>query len=163
MSKASFVIEGFAAEPKHRVSQSGKRMMDVSVAHTPRRKNKQTGEWENVTDQNGAEVTLWARATFFGDMADFLATQVRKGVLVRLEGEPRVNAYTDNGGQAKASIDIQFASLSIVPMKPRQDAPQGGFGGGSPQGQGQWAQPPVNAPQTGAQGFGGGFDQEQPF
>lgn len=140
MSKASFSIEGFAAEPKQRTSQNGKRMLDISVAHTERRKNKQSGEWENATDRDGNEITLWARATFFDEQADLLAQKVAKGTLVRIEGMPRLNAYVDNSGQARAGIDIQFASLSIIPR-----ASGGGSGGGS------WA----SAPQQSQGGFQG--------
>lgn len=158
MSKAVFSIEGFAAEPKPRTSQNGKRMLDISVAHTERRRNKQSGEWENVTDRDGNEVTLWARATFFDDQADLLAREVSKGTLVRIEGMPRLNVYTDNAGAAKASIDVQFATLSIIPR-----GSQGGSGGGyqAPPAQQSWG-----APQNGAQeagGFGDSFADTSPF
>lgn len=162
MSKANFSIEGFAAEPKQRVSKDGRQMLDVSVAHSPRRFNKQSQQWEPVKDRDGNDVTVWARATFFDDMAEFLQSQVMKGTLVRLEGEPRVNAYLDSGGQAQASIDIQFASLSIVPLKPRQDAQQQWSGVSSGAGAGAWSSGGVNGAQNGAQDAGG-FEGEVPF
>ena len=151
MSKANFVIEGFAAEPRQRTSQQGKHMLDISVAHSPRRRNKQSGEWEDVTDQNGNKITIWGRATFFDDMAKYLATTISKGLFVRLEGEPRVNAYINNDGQAQASIDIQFASISVVPIPPKNDNAQQG-----------WAQP-SNQGQPAPDNFGGGFDPDEPF
>lgn len=138
-------------------------MLDISVAHSPRRFNKQSQQWEPVKGRDGNEVTLWARATFFDDMADFLQSQVVKGTLVRLEGEPRLNVYEDNGGRPAASIEIQFASLSIVPLKPRQDAPQAWSNatGGSSAGVG--SSPGGNGAQGGFQG--GGFESfaEEPF
>ena len=128
MSKASMVIEGFAAEPKARVSQSGARMLDVSVAHSPRRFNKQSQQWEPVRDKDGQEITTWARATFFDEKADAVHAAVQKGTLVRMEGEPRLSVYTNSQGQAQASIDLQFADISVVVQKPRSGAqqPQGG-------------------------------------
>ena len=159
MSKALFSIEGFAAEPKPRVAQNGKRMLDISVAHTERRKNKQSGEWENVTDRDGNEITLWARATFFEDQADLLAATVSKGTLVRIEGMPRLNVYVDNAGVAKAGIDVQFASLSIIPRA----ASGGGNGGGSGGPGDQWAQPASNGAQGGSQSFPGPGGFDQPF
>ena len=162
MSKALFSIEGFAAEPKPRVSQNGKRMLDISVAHTERRKNKQSGEWENVTDRDGNEVTLWARATFFEDQADLLAATVSKGTLVRIEGMPRLNVYVDNSGNARGGIDVQFASLSIIPRA----ASGGGNGGGSGGPATQQAQNEWSAPQgdPGASGQSGrDWDEEAPF
>lgn len=157
MSKANFSIEGFAAEPKQRVSQAGRTMLDISVAHSPRRFNKQSQQWEPVKDRDGNEVTVWARATFFDDMADFLHGQVTKGTLVRLEGEPRVNAYLDNGGQPRANIEIQFASLSIVPLKPRQDAQQQWSGASSGVGMDSWSSGVANDAQTAD--FGDGFSE----
>lgn len=158
MSEANFVIEGFAAEPKQRFSQAGKSMLDISVAHSPRRKNRDTGEWEDVVNRSGQKVTVWARATFFGDQADFLATQVQKGTYVRLEGEPRVNAYLA-GNDPAANIEIQFAKLSIIP---RQQRAQGGSG---VSGQSGWHHPAPADSQgfTGPSSDFGSFDDPQPF
>lgn len=162
MSKATMTVEGFASEPKARVSQSGKQMLDVAVAHTPRRFNKQANQWEDVTDKDGQKVTTWARATFFDEKAAAVAAVVQRGTLVRLEGEPRLNPYTDGQGKAAASIDLQFADISLVVQAARQDAPQPGFGSGTPaqaptgQGQADWGAPAAS------QGFGDGFGG-QPF
>lgn len=158
MSSATMTIDGMTAEPRSRVSQSGRRMTDLAVAHTPRRFNKQSQQYEDVLDQDGQKITTWARATFFDEMADVVAN-IGKGTLVTMTGEPRVNVYTNNQGQPAASLDLQFASVALVVQKPRQNAPQGGFGGGSPQGQGSWASAPAQAPQNGA----GGFDDSAPF
>ena len=153
---AKMEIVGLAAEPKQAVTKSGDPVLNVSVAHTPRRKNQQTGEWEDAGD------TLWVSAAFFGDEATFLAGHVRKGLSVRLEGEPTLRTYSAQDGSARGQMELKRAALSIIPRRPRQDAQQGGFGGGSPQGQGQWVQPPANGAQNGAQaapgGFGDGFD-----
>ena len=151
MSKATLSIEGYVAEPKQRVSQNGKAMLDISVAHSPRRFNKQSNQWEDVTDQQGNKITLWIRATFFEDYAQLYAQHVTKGSYVRLEGEPRLNVYTDNGGNTNANIELQFAQLSIIPRRTAND--QGGY----QQAQQQWSQP---AAQPASSGFDGG---EVPF
>lgn len=156
MSYAHTRIEGFAAEPKQRVSQNGKSMLDISVAHTPRRLNKQTNEWEDVTDRNGAKITVWARATFFDEEAHEFARLVGKGTLIEVEGEPRVSAYLDNGGQPQASIELHRPKLKIIPRAPRQGVP----GAGSGVGAGSWSSGQGSGPQSAD--FGGGFDDE-PF
>jgi len=80
-----------------------------------------------------------------------------------LEGEPSLRTYLAQDGSARGQIELKRAALSIIPRRPRQDAQQGGFGGGTGQGQGDWVQPPVNGAQNAEQGFGGGFADEQPF
>ncbi|KUF05680.1 single-stranded DNA-binding protein [Leucobacter sp. G161] len=165
MSKATLVIEGFAAEPTARTTQTGKRMLDVSVAHSPSRFNKQTNQWEDVLDKDGQKITTWARATFFDEKADAVQQLVSKGALVRLEGEPRLNVYMNNQGQAAASLDIQFAHISLVVQAARQGSAQQGQGGA---GQSGWATAPTEpfggvTGDPGAGGFGGGFQDENPF
>lgn len=160
MSQARITIRGNAAEPKQRISQSGKTMLDISVAHTARRKNRDNGEWEDVTDQRGEKVTLWARATFFDDDAHEFARVVGKGDLIELEGEPRPNAYVDNAGNPRASIDIHRAILKIVPRASRNGASRGSTG----QGAASQSSDPWSTTQNADTGNGfGDFDEEQPF
>lgn len=162
MSKANFWIEGFASEPKPRTAQNGRRMLDVSVAHTPRRFNKQSNQWEDVTDQGGEKITLWARATFFDEKADAVFAAVSKGTLVRMEGEPRLSVR-EHEGKTYTNLELQFADIAVVVQKPAQST-QGGYGGGSGAGVGEWSQPPVNGAQNGAGDFGGGgFHDTTPF
>ena len=153
MSSARMTIEGFAADPRQRVTNDGTPILDVSVAHTPRRRNKASGEWEDVVDRDGNKITTWARGSFFGDHAMYLATVVSKGALVRLEGEPRLNVYTDGQGQAKAGIDLNFPSIYLVPRPVQEMSPVGGG-----QAQQQWQQQ-----QDGQAGFGSSFDDQSPF
>ena len=147
---ARMTVTGFAQEPRQRVSQSGKPLLDVGVAHNKRRKN-QSGQWENATDKDGNELVMWVRATFFEDEALFLANEIRKGDFIELEGEPMVRAYTDNSGSAKASVELSGAVVKKLPRAAR--------GGGS--------NASSAAPGTGG-GFGGfgaagGDFSEQPF
>lgn len=120
MSEARMTITGYTTEPVQRISQSGKAMLDVSVAHTPRRKNRQTGEWEDVTDKDGQKLTLWARARFFEDEADHMARHLAKGMYVEIEGEPRLNAYVDNEGNPAASLELYRPVVKIIPRASRQ-------------------------------------------
>jgi single-strand DNA-binding protein len=146
MSKATTVFEGFIAEPRQDKTKAGKDRLTVSVSHTPRRKNQTTGEWEDAGD------TVWARAAFYDDEAHHLAGLLSKGDFVRVEGEPRLSAYVDKDGNARAGLDLWFPALAIVPRAPRN----GASGGGYPASAGQQSQGAWNPPQN------GGFDG-QPF
>ncbi len=150
MSKATAVFEGFISEPRSAVTKGGKPVLTVSVGHTPRK--KEGDQWVD------AGPTVWARASFFDEQADHLHGVLSKGDFVRVEGEPRLNVYTDRDGAAQASIDLWRPSLSIVPRAPRG----GGSGGGWAQGAGVGSSGAQNAPQG---GFGdpGEFGSPEPF
>lgn len=81
------------------------------MAHTPRRRNKQTGEWED------AGPTSWFRVSLWRDDVDKYAS-LRKGTLVVVKGEPVVRAYDGKEGAA-ASIDVKFARVSVIPQRDR--------------------------------------------
>ena len=149
MMTAKLIVSGLAAEPVQRVSNSGKVLLDISVAHNERVRDKQTGEWSNVKDQDGNEIVFWTRATFFDEQATFLASVISKGDRIELEGEPRVRAYTDKSGNARAGVELRGAVVKTLPRAPR--------GGGSNAGWGAPAGVDASGPVNGAQnGFGGG-------
>ncbi len=162
MSELNVDVEGFiATDPVQGTTQNGKPYLQVSVAHNERRKNQQTGQWENAKDQAGNDIVSWIRATFWEDEATAFASQLSKGTLVTLRGRGRVTAYIDKAGEARGQVEVLWPKCAVVPRKPQQ-AQGGGFGGGTPaqastgQGQADWGAPAAS------QGFGG-FDDEQPF
>ena len=109
---------GHDAEIKY--TQSGKPVASVSVAHTPRRLNEQTRQWEDAGD------TIWVRLTFWDKQAE-AALHIKKGMRVIAEGTPRVSAYTGQGGEARASLDLRVNSWGITPKpqnNPQPQAPQ---------------------------------------
>lgn len=121
MAKPRMIIEGLAAEPRQRVSQDGQHhMLDISVAHTPRRFNEHSQQWENETGRNGEDLTLWARATFFNEQAHHLATLISKGMLLELEGEPRITTY-EKDGETRVNLDLHKPIVKIIP-RPTKDS-----------------------------------------
>lgn len=156
MSKATLKIEGFLAEPRSSVKRDGGQVLNLSVGHTPRRKNKQTNEWED------AGPTIWVQAAFFDEQAEFLATQVGKGVLVQLEGEPQLRVWESNG-KSGVNLELKFAQVAVIPRPQSgqggQGGSTGGFGGGNSSTGG-------NGSQTGGQEWaspGAEYDGPAPF
>ena len=152
---ANMEVVGNLAEPKHAVSRDGKAILNLSVGHTPRRKNQQTGEWEDAGD------TLWVRATFWEDEADFIGQKVRKGMRVHLEGEPQLSVREHNG-KTYTNLELKRPSIMFLPQRAPQGgqgASSGGYAAGSPQA--------GNAPQNDGWATGGqpafGGDNEAPF
>ena len=116
MSNASIVIEGYlSSDPKVGSTQSGDNYAGFSVAHTPRRKNRDTNEWEDAGD------TLWVNVTLWREDADRFAAHLVKGVQVRVEGEPILRDWESNGKSGK-NLEIKFPKVSIIPAKGAQQS-----------------------------------------
>lgn len=118
MTNITLRIDGTAGrDAEIRYTQAGKPVASVSVAHTPRRLNEQTQQWEDAGE------TTWVRLNFWDKQAE-AALHIKKGMRIVAEGTPRVSAYTGQGGEARASIDLRVYSWGITP-KPQnnQQAP----------------------------------------
>lgn len=112
-----------SADPELRFASTGTAMCTISVPDQKRRKNPQTNEWE---DQSA---TTWFRATVFKDAAEALAEHARKGDSVVLTGELITREWTNKDGEVKSSLEVDFATVAVVPRAPqaqRQQAPTGG-------------------------------------
>lgn len=118
MTSITLRIDGTAGrDAEIKYTQSGKPVASVSVAHTPRRLNEQTQQWEDAGE------TTWVRLNFWDKQAE-AALHIKKGMRIVAEGTPRVSAYTGQGGEARASLDLRVNSWGITP-KPQnnQQAP----------------------------------------
>lgn len=150
MSKATLTIEGFVARDPELKYHDGRAVTNVTVPHTPRRKNRQSNEWED------AGPTLWVQASFWEQQAEAVVEAVRKGTLVTITGQPELNVFTKQDGSTDAQLRLKFGTLAVIPRSGGQQAQ----GGPNTAGAGDWASAPVNGPQTGAQSFD---DSSVPF
>ena len=154
------VVGNLTADPEMRYTGSGVPFASFTIASTPRTFDRQTNEWKDGE-------ALFLRATVWREFAEHVANSLTKGTRVIARGNLRQRSYDDKGGQRRTSYELdvdeigpslRYATAQVTRTQARGQG--GGFGGGSGQGQGEWAQPPANAPQAGAQGFGGGFESE---
>lgn len=152
MSKATFTVEGFVAKTPELGSHNGKSVTNVTVPHTPRRKNQQTGQFED------AGPTLWVQASFWGEDAEAIVATVGKGTLVTITGQPELNVYTKQDGSSDAQVRLKFATLGVIPRgvsQGRAGQPQTPPATDEP-----WSTP--TGPQNAFQG-GAGFGDNTPF
>lgn len=156
------VVGNLTDDPIMRYTNSGVPFASFTIASTPRTFDRQSNEWKDGE-------ALFLRATVWREFAEQVANSLTKGMRVIARGNLRQRSYDDKDGQRRTSYELdvdeigpslRYATAQVTRTQARGQG--GGFGGGSAQGQGEWAQPPANAPQTGAQGFGGGFESE-PF
>jgi len=107
-------------EPEVRNTQSGMAIMRLGVAVNDRRKNQQTGEWEDVPN--------FIDCVMFGTRAENVSRYLRKGSKVAIEGKLRWSSWEDKQGGKRSKIevvvdDLEFMSRDGGDGGQRQSAP----------------------------------------
>ena len=133
-----------------RRTQSGNEILSWGMAVNDRRRNAQTGEWEDYA--NFLDVVL------FGNRAGSLSGIMRKGMKVTVEGKLRWTQW-ERDGQKRSKVEIVADEVELPPRGAQdgQQAAQRPQAGGYAYGGG-------NAPQTPPQQPRGGYqvDYSQP-
>lgn len=110
-------------DPELRATQGGMQVLSFGVAVNDRRRNQQTGEWEDYPN--------FVDCTMFGNRAEALSRILRKGMKVAIEGKLRYSSWEDkNGGGRRSKIEIipdevELLSQNANAQQPQQYAPQG--------------------------------------
>lgn len=142
MSINRVVVSGnLTRDPELRVTPGGTQVLGFGVAVNDRRRNQQTGEWEDYPNFIGC--------TMFGNRAEALSRILHKGMKVAIEGKLRYSSWEDkNGGGRRSKVEIIPDEVVLMSQNPNgQQAPQY-----APQGyQQQYA--PQQAPQTAPQAY----------
>ena len=106
MSINRVVISGnLTRDPEVRTTQSGMPVMSLGVAVNDRRKNNQTGEWEDVPN--------FIDCTMFGTRAQSLSQYLSKGTKVSIEGKLRWSQW-ERDGQKRSKIEVIVDELEFM-------------------------------------------------
>lgn len=115
MTSANIAIQGFlGATPEVRYTNDGLAVTNLSIAHTPRRHDPDSGEWVD------AGPTLWVTASVWGAVAEAVADTSRKGDLVAVSGQLVLDEWTDSDGVVRT--DLAIRSATYLGTTPRQKA-----------------------------------------
>lgn len=115
MTSANIMIQGFlGAAPEVRYTSDGLAVANLSIAHTPRRRDPQADEWVD------AGPTLWVIASVWGAIAEVVADTSRKGDLVAVSGQLALDEWTDADGVVRT--DLVIRSATYLGTTPRQKA-----------------------------------------
>lgn len=134
-------------DPELRVTPSGMQVLGFGVAVTDRRKNNQTGEWEDYPN--------FVDCTIFGNRGESMGRILHKGMKVAVEGKLRYSAWEDkNGGGRRSKIEVIVDEIELMSQNPNgahggQAAPQQY----APQGYQPQAYAPQQAPQPAPQAY----------
>ena len=107
-------------DPELRSTNSGLAICSMRIASNTRRKNNQTGQWEDKP--NFFDVTV------FGAQGENCARFLSKGRPVAIDGRLEWREFTDQQGNNRQAVEIIADGVQF--LGGRDDAPQGGGGGG---------------------------------
>jgi single-strand DNA-binding protein len=111
------IISGrLTRDPEVRSTAGGTTVMGLGVAVNDRRRNQQTGQWEDYTN--------YIDCTMFGSRAESLSHILTKGMLVCIEGRLRWSQW-ERDGQKRSKIEVIVDEVEM-PSRPQggQDAGQ---------------------------------------
>lgn len=106
-------------DPELRQTQGGMAVLSLGVAVSDRRKNPQTGEWEDCPN--------YVDCTMFGSRAEAVSRHLSKGSKVAIEGKLRWSQW-ERDGQRRSKLEVvvdevEFMSTRQAPQ-PAYQAPQ---------------------------------------
>lgn len=115
MTSANLTIQGFlGAAPKIRYTADGLAVANLSIAHTPRKRDPRTNEWVD------AGPTLWVAASVWGAVAEAVAETSQKGDLVSVSGQLALDEWTGHDGVVRTGLVVR--SATYLGTAPRQEA-----------------------------------------
>lgn len=123
MSINRAIVSGnLTRDPELRATPGGTQVLGFGVAVNDRRRNQQTGEWEDYPN--------FIDCTMFGNRAEALSRILRKGMKVAIEGKLRYSSWEDkNGGGRRSKVEIIPDEVVLMSQNPNganggQPAPQ---------------------------------------
>ena len=110
------IISGnLTRDPDLRRTQSGMAILNIGVAVNDRRRNQQTGEWEDYAN--------YIDCVMFGNRAESLANILTKGMKVAIEGKLRWSQW-ERDGQKRSKIEVIVDELEFMSSR---NGGQGGY------------------------------------
>ena len=126
------IIGNCTRDPELRYTNSGMQVVGFGVAINQRRRNNETGQWEDGE-------TSYFDITCFRELAENVAESVSKGTRVIVTGTLRQRSWETPDGDKRSKIEIiadevgpslRWATASIERVGRSDGGPRGGGGGG---------------------------------
>lgn len=113
-----FISGNLTRETELRQTQGGMQILSFGVAVNDRRKNPDTGEWEDVPN--------FADCIVFGNMAEALSRMLRKGMKVSIEGKLRYSSWEARDGSKRSKLEVAVEEIEFMEQRsqPKASAPK---------------------------------------
>jgi single-strand DNA-binding protein len=117
MSINKVMITGnLTRDPELRASSSGTSILRFGVAVNDRRKNPQTGEWEDTPN--------FIDCVMFGRRAESVSRFISKGSKVAIEGKLRWSSWEDrNTGAKRSKIEVVVDDIEFMSSRSSSGSP----------------------------------------
>ncbi len=115
------IIGNLGRDPEMRYTPNGKPVTQFSVAVSHSRPDGQGGWIDDGTD--------WYRVSVFGDRAERVAEQLRKGNKVFVEGRFKTREFEGKDGEKRTSLDVISDNVISLERRSRDDDGGGTFSG----------------------------------
>lgn len=158
------LVGNLGRDPEVRHSQSGQKIVNMSVATSEQWKDRQSGERREKTE--------WHRVVIFDErIGDVAEKYLRKGSKVYLEGTLQTRKWTAQDGTEKYTTEVVVPRfngvMTMLDTRGGEGGGGGGYGGGSSQEPPDWDGPSSGGSGGSSGGGGGGagrdLDDEIPF
>lgn len=117
MSINRVIISGnLTRDPELKRTQGGMAVLQLGLAVNDRRKNQQTGEWEDVAN--------FVDCTMFGTRAEKVAQYLSKGSKVTIEGKLRYHAWEAQDGSKRSKLEVVVDEIDLGPRTAQQQPAQ---------------------------------------
>lgn len=117
MSINRVIISGnLTRDPELKRTQGGMAVLQLGLAVNDRRKNQQTGEWEDVAN--------FVDCTMFGTRAEKVAQYLTKGSKVTVEGKLRYHAWEAQDGGKRSKLEVVVDEIDLGPRTAQQQPAQ---------------------------------------
>lgn len=106
------VTGNLTRDPELRATQSGSQVLSFGIAVNDRRKNQNTGEWEDYPN--------FVDCTMFGTRAEKLANYIAKGSKVAIEGKLRFSSW-ERDGERRSKLEVIVDEIEFMSRRGEQD------------------------------------------
>ncbi len=113
------IIGNLGRDPEVRMTPSGQKVANFSVAVTEKFKNR-NGEQQEKTE--------WVNVVFWGRQAEICEQYLKKGAPIYVEGKLETQSWEDQNGQKKYKTEVRGLMMQMLGSKGQSS---GGMGGGS--------------------------------
>ena len=99
-------------DPELRETAGGTQMLAFGVAVNDRRKNPQTGAWEDVPN--------FVDCIVFGSRAEAVSRFISKGSKVAIEGKLRYSSWENKEGQRRSKLEVIVDEIDFLSRQGQQ-------------------------------------------
>ena len=100
------LVGNLGRDPELRYTPQGTPVCSFSLATNERRKDRNTGE--------NNDITTWFRVTLWGRQAETASQYLQRGRPVYIEGRLRVEEYTDRDGNKRHSLEVNATDMQFI-------------------------------------------------